>query len=127
MEVTLAESRNLRLVGEFENVFVVERATLRRHDAGEHYGDAAVGIIGPDESWAATGGEGVIVWRRTGTFEYLRRGRIPAHVELQPGEFYAVTNMYLIASAVIGIQIDPESRLSSEWVLDIETGDLRPV
>src|SRR5688572_15247653 len=97
MEEILAESKHLLLVHEFESVFLIDRVTTAKSDAGDHYGDPTVGIIGPDESWAASGGEGVIVWRRTGTQEHLRRGHIPADTDLQMGEFFAVTHLSFLA------------------------------
>jgi hypothetical protein len=127
MEEILAESEHLILVHEFESAFVIDRRTSVRSDAGDHYGDPEVGIIGPDESWAATGGEGVIVWRRTGLSEYLRRGHIPESTELQLGEYFAVTSLRLVAPDLLSIQIDPLSRLASEWILEVGTGELRKV
>jgi hypothetical protein len=125
MPEILAESFSHLLVHEFEDVFVIDRATGARSAAGDHYGDPSIGIIAPDESWVATGGEGVIVWRSGRIDEYLRRDHIPADTELRPGEFFAVTELKLDGPSRLRIQVDPMSRLAAEWLLDIETGALR--
>lgn len=125
MEQILAESTSLLLVHEFEAVFVIDRASGARTPAGDHYGDPSIGIIGPDESWAATGGEGVIVWRSGRIDEYLRRGHIPADIELLPGQFFAVTGMSLENANTLRIEIDPLSSFGAEWLLEIETGKLQ--
>jgi hypothetical protein len=125
MERILATSAKLLLVHEFEAVFVIDRQTSKKFDAGDHYGDPTVGIIGPDESWAASGGEGVVVWRRGGISEYLRRGHFPEGAELPPGEYFAVSELSLVAPQLLHIRVDPSSRLASEWLLELGSGKLR--
>ena len=72
---TLAESANYAIVHEFEDVFILEKSTGRTIGLGSHYGDPQVGLIAPDESWFAAGGEGITFYDRVHGFHEFLRGR----------------------------------------------------
>ena len=71
----LAESARFRLERSFESVYVVDKRDGSAQPAGEHYGDAGVGVITADEQWFCSGGEGVQCLSRAGVQLSFFRGR----------------------------------------------------
>lgn len=57
-ETLLDESASYVLVHVYESVYLQERATGRSFTVGDHYGDPVKGIIGPEEDWFISFGEG---------------------------------------------------------------------
>lgn len=79
----------------------------------DHAGDPSCGLIAPDESWFAAGGEGVTLFTFSkGTAVYLR------------DEGYAIFAMRLDQGGKIRILVDPWSDEASVWQLDPLTGAL---
>ena len=111
----MAESSNFILAHEYESVFVINRATGEQTHAGDHYGDPQCGVIFPDESWFATGGDGVAIFNfQKGMQNYLRNG--------QP--HYFISAMRYEPPNSIRILVDPWSDIPSVWILTPTTGDL---
>jgi hypothetical protein len=62
---------------EFEDVWLTDKRTDRKLYIGRHYGDPVQGIIGPDENWFLTAGEGLLFLdfsRETHEFSSRRHG-----------------------------------------------------
>jgi hypothetical protein len=119
MERVLAESPRILLVHEFEQVFVVDREAGFRHQAGDHYGDPAFGVIAPDESWAATGGEGVVVWQSDGRISEFLRDNV-SH-----GQYHAVTAMRVEDVDTLLVETeDPVSGGNVSWRIKPRVGEV---
>ena len=104
----LAASRRYVLEHAYETVFVLCRATGQRTAVAFHHGDPVCGIIAPDETWFATAGEGVAVFRFDGgSTTYLRDGGTPWHVSA----------MRLEGSDTLRFLVDPWSDQASVWQL----------
>jgi hypothetical protein len=115
MQQVLAESHNYLLVHEYEQVFVCARSTGERTEAGSHYGDPQCGVIAPDESWFATGGEGIVIFSfNGGLHEYLRRS----------ASTFFVSAMRFEAPNGLRVLIDPWSNEASVWFLAPASGQL---
>jgi hypothetical protein len=120
----LAESEHFVLVHEYESAAIVERSTREQRDAGDHYGDPTCGLIAPDESWFATGGEGIVVVTTSGLREYLRRGHFPESVNVRAPEYFSISSMRAVDSETIRILVSPWSAFASVWILKPVTGEL---
>ena len=120
-EKTLAESRNYRLVHEFEKVFLVRKSTGNRTPLADHYGDPLVGLIDEYEQWIITGGEGLVYFDFIrGIQEFFRKGCRP-----DPEQTYFVHSMRPEGEGQVRILIDPWSGFASTWVLHVKTLALR--
>jgi hypothetical protein len=109
----LDESKNFVLTHENETVFIYCRVTGKSTVVGDHHGDPTCGVIAPDESWFATGGEGVSVFVPCrGANTYLR------------DPVFHVSAMRLEGSDNVRFLVDPWSANASVWGLNPSTGDL---
>jgi hypothetical protein len=109
----LAESENYVLTHEYETVFAHCRVTGKSTVVGYHHADPTCGVIAPDESWFAAGGEGISV--------FLHSGGVTTY--LQDPVFH-VSAMRLEGSDNLRFLIDPWSENASVWLLNPSTGDL---
>jgi hypothetical protein len=139
----LAESPNFTLAHEAEEVYVVHRESGRKTWAGDHYGDPTCGVIAPDESWFASGGEGIVLFTfRRGMREYFRPGscihdyldlaskeKKRIDLSLMPAEagVFAIHAMRLEPNGDLRFLVSPWSELPSVWILAPATGALTKV
>jgi hypothetical protein len=106
-------SKNYVLTHEYETVFIYCRVTEKSTVVGDHHGDPTCGVIAPDESWFATGGEGVLVYLpRTGVNTYLRDPVVH------------VSAMRLEGNDSVRFLVEPWSANASVWRLNPTSGDL---
>jgi hypothetical protein len=109
----LAESKTYVLTHEYETVFTYCRLTGKSTVVGHHHADPTCGIIAPDESWFATGGEGVSVFMPSrGVDTYLQ------------DPVCHVLAMKLEGNDNVRFLVDPWSPNGSVWRLNPLTGDL---
>jgi hypothetical protein len=110
----LDESSNFLLWHEFEEVWLTDKRTDRKLYIGRHYGDPVQGIIGPDESWFLTAGEGLLFldFSRK-THEFLRGG--------MDGAAIFVHSMRVQDEKNIRVLLDPWSDYPGTMVLHIDT------
>ena len=130
-ETLLDESASYVLVHVCESVYLQERATGRSFTVGDHYGDPVKGIIGPEEDWFMSFGEGVQIF----TFAYgcesiwYGHGKIFAPdvmvgtLQGRPVESTLTDTLFLHdarleADGTVRILLDPWSDYASVWSLD---------
>lgn len=109
----LAKSNDYVLEHEYETVFAYCRANGARKIVGDHHGDPSCGVIAPDGSWFAVGGEGVSVFTRFGEEKTFLRNPL-----------FHVAAMKLEGDDSIRVLVDPWSDHASVWWLAPSTGDL---
>lgn len=109
----LAESNDYVLEHEYETVFACRRANGECKIVGHHHSDPTCGVIAPDGSWFAAGGEGLSVFTHSGGIETFLRNPL----------FY-VAAMKLDGNDTIRVLVDPWSDNASVWRLAPSTGKL---
>jgi hypothetical protein len=109
----LAASNDHVLEYEYETVFAYWRVNGQLKIVGDHLGDPACGVIAPDGSWFAVGGEGVSVFTRSGEANTFLRHPL-----------FHVSAMKLDGNDSVRILVDPSSDNASVWRLAPATRDL---
>jgi hypothetical protein len=112
-------------VHSWEDAYLIEKATGHRHEVGSHYGDPACGLIGPDETWCLTGGEGLVYFGlEHGIREFLR----PDHPPDCPGQKYsAVVSLRLESISTVLVELEASNPLGSPWRFDAQSLSLEKV
>ena len=111
----LAKSESYYLGHEYETVVLVERASGVEQVIADHYGDPTCAVIGPDETWAIVGGEGVTFFDfKGGRTEFFRKGSPP--IDRSESTWF-VHDMRLDGPDKVRILFDPWSKYASVWLL----------
>lgn len=136
----LAQSEHYVLRNLYEACELLHRQSNKITDVGDHYGDPACGIIAPDETWCITGGEGVILWTRTGKswtgFRPPGSGRETDELQfakpedaawlnsVTSGIYQSVHDMKIESPTSLRILLDPWDDFASTWRLDVMSKSL---
>ncbi|GFO63255.1 hypothetical protein M1B72_11015 [Geomonas paludis] len=115
----LAESANYLICHDFEQAYLVRKTSGSRTEIGRHYGDPVAALIGPDESWFVTAGEGIVYFDfKQGMRSFFRESN--THGDDQPAPAF-VHAIRFEPPAAVRILIDPWSPCASVWSLDVRT------
>lgn len=69
MKKLLTESKNYKVIGEYETVYLIDKMTGKETIIGDFYGDPVGGIIDTNERFAIMYGCGIIVYSLREPFE----------------------------------------------------------
>ena len=110
----LFETDKLRVEHEFENAYLIEKASGKELLFDDFYGDPKCGLISKNNDWAIIAGEHLTIWRADKKIK-KRINRIE-HEELK-----WIHDLRLKAENIIEILTDPWSEKSAIWELDIKS------
>ena len=113
----LCETGRWRLGHSYESVVVVDKRDGRAWDAGDHYGDPAVGVITRDERWFCSGGEGVQCFALDGTLLSFFRSDGRGGAGPRP---WFVETLAEVEPGVLEVTFD-EAALGT-WTITLPTG-----
>ena len=123
--IILDESENFQLGHEWEDVILVDKKSGEKFIVGSHYGDPSCGLIGPDEDWFISAGEGIILYRfKDGIKEFLKSGFVNSDKGDGPAFIHAIR---LKSNHEVEILLDPWSEYASVWILTVDTMALSKV
>lgn len=111
----LCENDSLRLLHQYETVFLVDRATGRILFESSGYGDPECGLLAEGGSWALIGADRLTLWR-------------PARVQaFEDDELSWIHGLRFRDATTVEILTDPWSEHAAIWELDVETFVCRKV
>jgi hypothetical protein len=99
----------------FEDAFLIDKRNGEEILHDDFYGDPSCGLISKKGDWAVVAGEHITIWKK---------GKITKINQEETQWVYAIrTN----DDQIIEILIDPWSKNSAIWTLDIKTYELKKV
>jgi hypothetical protein len=103
----LDESKNYKLVNEWEKPILIDKRNKHEYFLREHYGDPSCGIISEMKKYCIVGGEGLSIYHFEKNEEFNFLSKLPIH------------SIKMNDENSIKILVDPWSDDHGTWILNI--------
>jgi len=110
----LYETEILRLQNEYELTCLIDKKSEKVLCEDDFYGDPTCGLISPNNDWAIMAGEHLTIWKRQGS----------SSTKISTDLIQWVHDLRLINPDFVDILIDPWSKKSAVWRVNMQTLEL---